>query len=266
MASYETIRLEKDDGVGTIFLNRPDKLNAMNAKMSEEVRDAVCVMDNDPEVKVVVITGDGRAFCAGGDIESFADAVKQGDPEVGGIYLVPTAFNSTPLALRQMKKPTIASLNGHAVGAGCTLALCCDIRIAAEKAQIGAIFVTVGLIPEYGSTYNLSRLVGIAKACELALTGKVIGAQEAKEIGLVNQVVPLEDLETTTKQMAKSIAQWPITATQLAKRLLYQGLDNNFAAQLQFEAFGLTTCMHTEDHAEALNAFLEKRKPVFKGK
>ena len=128
------------------------------------------------------------------------------------------------------------------------------------------IFVTVGLIPEYGSTYNLPRLVGIAKACELALTGKVIDAKEAKEIGLVNQVVPVEELEATTKQMAKSIAQWPTTAVQLTKRLLYQGLDNNFAAQLQFEAFGLTTCMQTEDHAEALKAFMEKRKPIFKGK
>jgi len=165
-----------------------------------------------------------------------------------------------------MSKPSIAAVNGAAVGFGCTLPLACDLRIAAEEARMGPIFVRVGLTPDFGSTYNLVKIVGIAKALELALTGKIIDAKEAKEIGLVNQVVPASELMAATHEMAMSIAQKPPIAVALAKKGLHQAVDATLVEQLQYEAFALHLCFQTDDHLEAVKAFLEKRQPVFKGR
>jgi 2-(1,2-epoxy-1,2-dihydrophenyl)acetyl-CoA isomerase len=263
---YETILVARADGVATITLNRPERLNAYTHQMGKELVDAWKRLDEDPEVRVIVMTGAGRAFCAGADVKEFQQAVQGRGPGVGRERLVASPLQSTPMVVRNLVKPIIAAINGPAVGVGLTIALACDIRIASEEARLGAIFAQMGLIPEFGSTYNLTRLVGIAKACELVFTAKIVDAAEAKEIGMVNQVVPASALTDATAELANRIAQFPPVAIQLAKRLLYQGLDNDLPSQVQLETLGLALCFQTEDHAEAVKAFLEKRPPQFRGK
>lgn len=263
---YETIILEKKEGIATITLNRPEKLNAYTDQMAQELMDGLEDCNGDNNVRVLVVTGAGRAFCAGADMGRFHQAA---EARAKGQRVVAVNMRLTEklaMAFRNFRKPIIASINGPAVGIGFTLPLACDIRIASENATLGAVFVRVGLVPEFGSTYNLTRLVGMGKACELVFAGKVVNATEAKEIGLVNQVVPQEELQKTTYEMARNIAGWPPIAIQLAKRGLYQGLDSDLPSQLSYEAFALDYCQGTEEHTEAVRAFLEKRKPNFKGR
>jgi enoyl-CoA hydratase/carnithine racemase len=260
---YTTLLVAKKEKIGTITFNRPDKLNAFSEEAFREFIEALNEMDRDNEVGVVIITGAGRAFSAGLDL----DEARQG-PSESSLQVVPIqgSISWIPHIMRNMKKPIIASINGHAVGAGFTIALACDIRIASEEAQLGAPFVNVGLVPELGSTYSLPRLIGIARACELVFTGKMIKAQEAKEIGLVNEVVTKDELEAATDRMATQILQAAPIPLQLAKKALYQGLDSDQVAQIQLEQLGQSTCFKSEDYQEGIKAFLEKRKPVFKGK
>lgn len=264
---YETIILEKAEGIATLTLNRPDKLNALNTQMAIELMDALGKVDADRETRVLVITGAGRAFCAGADVNRFhalAEARKRGEP-IREESLT-AVMGRGPAMLQEMGKPIIAAINGPAVGFGCTLAAACDIRIASDGAVLGAIFARIGLTPEFGSTFNLPRLVGIAKACELVFTAKIIDAKEAKEIGLVNQVVPAAELMKATREMALTIAEGPPIALKLAKRGLYQGLETNLATQVQYETLAINACFQTQDHAEGVSAFLEKRKPKFIGR
>lgn len=264
--SYKTILLEKEENVSTITLNRPDRLNAHTDEMGLEIAEALRVADTDKETRVLVITGAGRAFCAGADVKAFAEAAEARKRGEDRPSVSPSIIGRGPWLFRNFSKPIIASINGPAMGIGLTMALACDLRIAADMATLGAIFVRMGVMPEFGSTYNLPRLVGIAKACELVFTGKIIEAKEAFEIGLVNQVVPADQLKAATRELAASIAQWPPLAIQTSKRALYQGLDADLSAQLTLETMGLTSLFNTEDHAEAAKAFVEKRKPVFKGR
>ena len=264
--NYETIILEKEEGIATITLNRPDKLNAWSAQMGEDFRDALIDIDNDSTMRVVVLTGAGRAFCAGADVGGFDAAIKA---ELSPAQRVRNETKGDFLGctvIRRMLLPFIASINGPAVGVGLTLPLACDIRIASDKARLGAIFSRMGLIPEFGSTYNLPQIVGIAKACELVFTGKMIEADEAEKIGMVNQVVPHDDLQRVTREMALSIAQGPPLAVQMAKLSLYQGLDANLQTQSVWERLVQNYLKYTEDHKEGVSAFLEKRQPVFKDK
>ncbi|MFH1486047.1 MAG: enoyl-CoA hydratase-related protein [Chloroflexota bacterium] len=263
---YETLTLEKADGIATLTLNRPDRLNALTVQMADELLSAFRKVDADDEIRVLVITGAGRAFCAGADVNRFAAAVEaRRRGEHRPPYLASIVGNG-PIIMQEMGKPIIAAINGPAVGFGCTLALACDIRIASQEATMGAVFARVGLTPEYGSTFNLPRLVGIAKACELVFTTKIIDAKEAKEIGLVNQVVPAAELLKVTREMALTIAEMPPVAIRLAKRGLYQGLESSLATQVHWETMAINTCFQTEDHAEGVTAFLEKRKAKFQGK
>lgn len=261
--NYTTLILEKKDKIGTITFNRPEILNAFNATSFNEFIQALHELDNDESIMVVIITGAGRAFSGGLDLEE----AKKGPSEFD-LQVVPLQGTLAWIAhiMRAMKKPIIASVNGAAVGAGFTIALACDIRIASEQAKFGAAFLRVGLIPELGSTYSLPRLIGIAKACELVFTARIIDANEAKAIGLVNEVVTPADLAAATNKMAMEIAEMPATALQLARKALYQGLDSNLDAQIQFEQLSQSTCFKTEDHIEGMKAVLEKRKPIFKGK
>ncbi len=261
--NYTTLILEKKDKIGTITFNRPDILNAFNATSFNEFIQALHELDNDESIMVVIITGAGRAFSGGLDLEE----AKKGPSEFD-LQVVPMQGTLAWIAhiMRAMKKPIVAAVNGAAVGAGFTIALACDIRIASEQAKFGAAFLRVGLIPELGSTYNLPRLIGIAKACELVFTAKIIDANEAKAIGLVNEVVPAANLATATNKLAMEIAEMPPVALQLARKALYQGLDSDLDAQIQLEQLSQSTCFKTEDHVEGMKAVLEKRKPIFKGK
>lgn len=263
--TYSTIKVEKSDGVATVVLNRPPKLNALNREMFLEIPEALGQLARDDSVMVVVLTGAGNAFCAGGDIDWFNSAVqgeKSGESQDGLTHSDNTRFC---LSLRGMPQPTIASINGAAVGGGMTMTLNCDIRIAAEEAFIMFPFTTgMAVVPELGSTYALPRLVGIARACELVFTGRGITGKEAGEMGLVNEVVPRSELRQRTADLAQSIARASTRAVQLIKRGLHQGLSADVYSQLLWEEEGLRFTLGSEDNREAISAFLEKRRPVFK--
>jgi 2-(1,2-epoxy-1,2-dihydrophenyl)acetyl-CoA isomerase len=265
--SANTILWEVEEGIGTLILNRPEKLNALNDQMADELFGALVKAKEDESIKVIIITGAGRAFCAGADIkERFLPRMeKKKRGELWGEAILGYAEKCC-LFLTSMAKPVIAALNGTALGFGSTLALACDIRIASEELKMGFGFLRMGVTPEFGSSYFLPRLIGIARACELVFTGRTIDALEAKEIGLVNQVVSTAALMKTVRELAQSIASAPPISTQLAKQLLYQGLNSDLRMQLRMENYALETSRSTRDHEEAVKAFLEKRRPVFIGK
>jgi len=261
--NYETIILEKKEGIATITLNRPAKLNAATPLMYEELSDVYKALDEDNETKVVVITGAGRAFCAGADVRETLLQARIERHEKEGVGDV---IHHGRFSLADIRKPVIASINGYAIGVGLTMTLACDIRIASEAAIFSVRFTYVGRTLDYGASYFLPRLVGLGKACELTFTAKMIDAKEAKEAGLVNQVVPAEELANATYEMANSIAKLPPLAIRVSKNALYQGMDNNLASQLQCETYANNYLIGTEDTKEATTAFLEKREPVFKGR
>jgi len=263
--SYSTIILEVEEKVARITLNRPDKRNAFNELMNEEFLDSIRKLEDYRSVRVLIITGAGKVFCSGADIsEVFLKGIedrKQGKEP----YDIAAWTRDARTKLMHLSIPTIASMNGPAVGLGFTLALACDLRIACEEVIMAIPFTRFNILPEFGSSYLLPRLVGIAKACELALTGRPVSAQEAKEIGLVNCVVPSSELQKTTNEIAESIAQGAPLGTEMTKKALYQGMDNDLKSQLQHEYLALNQAFRTEDHHEGVKAFLEKRPPVFKG-
>ncbi len=269
---YQAIILEKKDNITILTLNRPEKLNALNSQMMTELLDAFHSVDQDDETKVLVITGAGRGFCSGADLS--ARAGSQGSGSGGGERAEKEIEDITlrgfpreaPLALVGMKKPVIAAINGVAVGGGCTLTLACDIRIASEAARFSIPLTRVGLTLELGSSYFLSRLIGIGKACELIFTGRMIDANEAREIGLVNQVVPADELIETAYEMATSITKAAPLATRISKAGLYQGMSEDLTTQLRWESLALSYLSATEDSREAAKAFMEKRDPIFKGR
>lgn len=265
---YKEILVERQDHIATVTLNRPQKLNAYTTLMGEELTHAYNSLGQRDDVRVIVMTGAGRGFCSGADVggvfqkqinEQGQEAAARGaqvvHPRVGLHY-----------ALHNCSKPTIAAINGVAVGIGLTLTLLQDIRILAEEASMGAIFARMGLMPELGSTFMLPRLIGLAKALELTYTARIVKAKEALEIGLVNQVVPGEGLMATVREMAKQIAALPPLALAVSKRAFYQGAENDFDAAVQTETFGLDYLFKTRDHKEAVAAFLEKRPARFEGK
>ena len=263
--NYETVLFEKSKGIGTITLNRPDRLNALNDKMGQELIGLFTLVDRDDEIRVVMITGVGRAFSAGADIkERLLGKIEQ--RKKGVIDDITDDFNEkAPLALARVRKPVIAAINGLAVGWGCSLSLGCDIRIASEEARFSLPFTRVGLCPEMGSSYYLPHLVGIGKACELVFTGRMIDAKEAKEIGLVNQIVPVGQLMQSAYEIAESIAKSAPLAMRVSKRTLYQGLTNDLPVQVKHESFAINYLRGTKDHEEAARAFLDKREPIFEG-
>jgi len=265
--TYHSVLYEKKGSTAVVTLNRPEKMNASTDVMYEELLDCFGRVDGDEDVRVMIVTGAGKAFCAGADLkERFLPKIEE---RKKGLLKDVTGEISDrgALALSRIRKVTIAAVNGMASGVGCTLALGCDIRIASETAKFGFPFLRVGILPEFGSTYYLPRLVGIGKACELVFTGQTVDAQEAKEIGLVNCVVSPEKLMEETFAMADRIARMPPLALMISKRALYQGLRApDLASQLQYEALALVHLFGTADHEEGVRSFLEKREPVFKGR
>jgi len=255
--NYETIILEIKDHIATITLNRPDRLNALNDQMADELNDVAISIDRDDDVRVVIITGAGRAFCSGRDLKG----ERTGSSEIG--HSLPDRIFA---ALNNIEKPIIASINGVAVGGGCTMTLSCDIRIASEEARFQLPFTRLGICTEIGSTYLLPRLIGMGKACELLLTSKMIDAKEANEMGLVNQVVPASELVKTTYEMARNIAKFPPLSVKMNKRGLYQSMNSDLTSQLRYEALASAYLRDTEDAKEAIQAFQEKREPIYKGR
>jgi 2-(1,2-epoxy-1,2-dihydrophenyl)acetyl-CoA isomerase len=264
---YETILLDKDQGVATVTLNQPEMLNVFSHKMMDEVVEALSDIANDVNVRVAVLTGVGRAFCAGVDIrEHFLGPIEQRKRGKLNIALQDFFSKKGVPAIMNLGKPIIAAINGPAVGLGCTVCLACDLRIASEKAQLSFGFVRVGITPEFGSTYFLPRLIGISRSLELLYTGRMIHAREAKEIGLVNKVVPPDRLAGAAYEMAQTIANAPPIVVKLIREGIYQGVNVDINTALRWEHFAFNTCLSTDDHEEGVKAFLDKRKPLFKGK
>jgi len=269
---YQTIILQKEDTIATLTLNRPDKLNALSPQMMTELVHAFHSVSEDKETRVLVITGAGRGFCSGADLSAQRQPRNEQSNDEDTLELEPDDATlkgfpvEAPLLLSEMKKPVIAAINGVAVGGGCTFTLLCDIRIASETARFSIPLTHRGFTLELGSSYFLSRIVGIGKACELVFTGKMIDAKEAKEIGLVNHVAPPDDLMSITYELARNIAKAAPLATQISKEGLYQGLNNDLRSQLRWETLALRYLAGTEDQKEAIRAFMEKRDPEFKGR
>jgi 2-(1,2-epoxy-1,2-dihydrophenyl)acetyl-CoA isomerase len=266
---YKTVIYGKEDGVATLTLNRPDRFNAWDDHMTGEALAAVAEVAQDDEVRVLILTGAGKAFSAGADIGRLKGIVDNpSDPRwvLERVRRTPSVVHLA-VRLRNMDKPVIAAVNGVAAGAGFGVALACDIRIAAEEARFSLIFVRRGLIPDCGSTYNLPRVVGMSRACEMAFTGDLMDAREAERIGLVSRVVKAEALMKVTRELAQRIASGPRVAVQLAKRALYRGaIETDLATQSDYELYLQSMCFQTEDFKEGVTSFLEKREPKFKGR
>ncbi|MGH3054106.1 MAG: enoyl-CoA hydratase/isomerase family protein, partial [Gaiellaceae bacterium] len=218
-------------------------------------------------VRVAVLTGAGRAFCAGADMDFFAGQVEAGGGAKGEDGVPgPSRVEEFPMLMRRLTKPSIAAINGYALGVGCTMTLLCDIRIAAEEAKLGFLFPRMGVMAELGSTFLLPRLVGLGRACELMFTGKQYPSAECERMGLINRVVPGTQLMDTVGELAREITQCAPLSLLLTRQALYQGLHETFEAQVRYEGFTLDYLYRTRDHAEAVRAFKEKRTPEFEGK
>jgi len=260
---YEYIQVAEADGVATITLNRPDKLNAFIGHMRRDLAEALEHAGSDRNTRVVIITGAGRAFCAGGDIAFMAELMQRRDAEEFSRIL--GAGRRVILAIRQMTKPVIAAINGPASGAGCNLALACDLRIAANTATFSQSFAKVGLHPDWGGTYFLPRLVTPNKACELFFLGESIDANEAARLGIVNQIVAPEELESTTMQLAQRLRAAPPIALAAAKHAVYMSQAAELEEMLRYETEAQLRCFESDDGHEGIHAFLEKREPKFTG-
>ncbi len=254
----------KHDGIATLVLNRPERLNALNNELAMALNDALSRIAQDQSVSVVVITGAGRAFCAGGDLGALGNSRQSGT--IKEVEPLLRAGMQMVLKMRTMPQPVIAAVNGAAAGAGLNIALAADIRIAAEEATFGQTFSKVGLFPDYGGTYFLPQLVGRAKAAELFYTGDIIDTKSALAIGLVNQVVPGARLEAEVKALAQKIAHGPALAIRAVKRALFAGGEKELAQALDNEVQEQMRCFLSEDCNEGIRAFFEKRPPKFQGK
>ncbi len=256
--------LEKENNVAILTLNRPDKLNAISPSMGEEIMDLLGKIGADDEVRVLIITGAGRGFCAGVDVGAQADRIaKSGAPSGKELLGLIGAF---AWKLASLEKPAIAAVNGVAVGIGLAMTLACDIRIAAEEARFAAIWVKRGLMPDGGATYLLPAIVGMSNALYLMYTGDIIGAKEAERIGLVSKVLSAGQLMGAAKDMAKKIAMGPPIPIQLMKRGALKLVYDKLLAGFEFETYGQNICRNSEDHKEGVRSFLEKREAEFKGR
>jgi 2-(1,2-epoxy-1,2-dihydrophenyl)acetyl-CoA isomerase len=248
-----------EDGVAVLTLNRPEALNALSMDIRNGLISAMDRYADDSNVRCIVITGAGRAFSSGGDVKGMGDRAARGyEARARGIQF----SNSIPMAMR--KHPKV--INGVAAGAGMSMSMACDMRIAGKSARFTTAFLKIGLSGDWGGTWTLTRLVGTAKARELFLMPDMVGADEALRIGLVNRVVEDAELRGATMEIARRIAEMPQVAVAAIKRNLFSAETDSFATTLDQEAFNQARCSQTEDHVEAVTAFKEKRKPVFKGR
>lgn len=261
MKNYETLLIEKENGIGTLTINRPKSLNALNTQVLEDLHEALIEIDQDKEIDVLIITGAGdRAFIAGADITEMKDK----DALEGRSFS--NFGNKVFSMLDNLSQPTIAAVNGFALGGGAELAMACDIRIGSEYSKFGQPEVGLGIIPGFGGTQRLSRLVGLAKAKELIYTGKTIKADEAKDIGLVNDVVAADELMDTAIELAQLILKQAPLAVKASKRAINRGYEMDLAHGLEMEAEMFGVQFSTEDQKNGMTAFVNKEKPNFEGK
>lgn len=262
MLTPTTFLYKQRDGVATITLNRPERLNALTFEIYRELIGTFLALRDEKEVRTVVITGAGRAFCSGGDVHDIIAQLFKRDME--GLLKFTRMTCDLIRSIRALPKPVIASLNGTTAGAGACIALASDIRIASETAKIAFLFVKVGLAgTDMGASYLLPRVVGLAKATEMLYTGDFVSAQEAKAIGLYNQVVGTEELATVTREFAERLASGPAFALAKTKEILNRELDMDLETALECEAQAQAICSQHPDFREAYTAFVEKRKPKF---
>jgi len=255
---FETILYEVRNGVAYLTLNRPDKLNAFTEQMNSEIQKALKQAAADDEVRCLVITGAGRAFCSGEDLGGVTEELDHGE-------VLRKRYAPMMKMLHRFEKPVVAALNGVAAGAGMSLALACDFRLASEKASFVQAFIHVGLLPDAGNLYYLPRLIGHAKALELAVLGEKVTANQALDLGLVTKVIAEDVWEQEVQAFAERLASMPTKAIGLIKRYMNESWHASFENYLEKEAHGQRIAGLTADHKEGVRAFLEKRKPQFKG-
>jgi 2-(1,2-epoxy-1,2-dihydrophenyl)acetyl-CoA isomerase len=260
---YETVLYEKDNRVANIAMNRPEKLNAFDGTMHDELYRALDSVAEDEEIRCVVLRGEGRAFSAGADLAQIVQDA-DGDPDLGE-YLRDT-YSRLVKRMVRIEKPIIAAVHGPVYGAGVGLALACDLRIAAENTKFSVAFIKIGLIPDAGVTFLLPRVVGLGRAMEMSMLGDAVEAEEAYRIGLVNKVVADEVLPEEARNLAERLARMPTAALGRIKDSLYSSFETDLETALETEAEGQTFCGFTQDHKEGVTAFFEKREARFVGR
>jgi 2-(1,2-epoxy-1,2-dihydrophenyl)acetyl-CoA isomerase len=258
---YKFLKYSLDVGVATITLNRPEVYNALNDEITFELQDAFKVVSKDENVRVVVLTGEGKAFCSGQDLKSSASQKNRSFMDS-----LHKRYNPIIRAMRNLPKPIVCRLNGVAAGAGCSIALACDIIVAAEEATLIEVFVNIGLVPDSGSSYFLPRLVGNAKAFELCAMGGKVKAREALQMGLINSVVSMESLDAAVQVYTAYFATAPTKAIGLIKKMLQKSATSSLDEMLDYEAYCQEIAGGTDDYKEGVAAFAEKRKPNFFGR
>ena len=260
---FKTVLLSQEDNIATITLNRPEVLNSMSPALMKDLTKAAGIVARDEDMRAVIINGAGRAFCAGGDVQDIAQ-MSEMNPLDYPEYI--DGFFESIRTIVWMEKPVIAVLKGFAIGGGFDLAMACDIRVAAKGTKMGSAFIRMGLIPELGGIYFLPRLVGAGMAKLLAFTGDFITAEEGERIGLVEKVVPEEELDKTARDLAEKLAKGPTKAIGMTKLAINRSLNLDLESSTDYCWRLNPLLLQTEDHHEAFTAFLEKRAPVFKGK
>ncbi|MBI3968442.1 MAG: enoyl-CoA hydratase/isomerase family protein [Chloroflexi bacterium] len=259
--SYEQLVIERHGGVAKLIMNRPEALNALSDQMRREFVPALAEIKGDPSIRVVVLTGAGRAFCAGGDVKYFAEH----KPTPLQTHARIKQLHTWLLDLINLDRPVIAMVNGHAAGAGANLALACDLVLAADTAKFTQAFVKIGLVPDAGGMYFLPRAVGLHRAKELIFMGRPVDAQEAFQIGMINRVVPATELESTTMELAQRLAEGATKAMALAKGVLNRSFTLSLEDLFELEAYAQGLAFATADYEEGVLAFVEKRQPTFRG-
>ncbi|MEN6351393.1 MAG: enoyl-CoA hydratase/isomerase family protein [Syntrophomonas sp.] len=260
--NYETLVLEKQQQIAILTMNLPESLNAMDFQMAEDFKHAISDVKRDPEIKVLLLTGQGSSFCSGGSLETIVQ-IYNAPPAQGQINGL--SFYECFLSIKELSIPTIAILKGYVIGAGLCLAMACDMRIASTDSKLAMSFVKLALNPGMGGTYSLPRLVGVTKALELCLTGDTIDAGEALRIGLVNHIVSTEELMEFSLGIGRRIASNPAVAVRLIKELIYKNQNLDLASCLMNESLVQAICASTDDMKEGISAIKEKRRPQFKG-
>jgi len=260
MVDYSFLKWEREEQFGIIRFNRPEALNALSLDLQEELLDLLPRLNHMEGLRAVIITGEGKAFSAGGDLQGFLDNYQR-YVERGGTHEL--FRNRVPRALLGVEIPLIAAINGPAVGGGLTLSLTCDFRIASEEARFGAVFARVGLAPEYGSSFLLSRIVGLTRATEMILTARIINAKEALGYGLISEVLSGDKLMDRARDIAMQVAALSPIGIRMCKRVLLHGLDCTLSQAIEYEELAETLCFSSLDHKESVSAFVEKRTPKF---